>query len=53
MLPKFKKCEVAKKAGITRASLDRILKKETPNPGIKTLRSIAEAIGCDFLDLGY
>lgn len=53
MLPKFKKSDIAKRAGVTRACLDRILNKQVDNPGIKTLRSIAEAIGCDFLDLGY
>lgn len=38
---------LADQCGMKRQQLDRILKGRTPNPGIQTVRRVANALGLD------
>ena len=50
---KIKIQEIAEKTNLSRQYISKILQKKILNPGIKTLRTIATAIGCSLEDLGY
>ena len=50
---KIKIQDISEKTKLSRQYVSKILHKKITNPGIKTLRSISEAIGCKLEDLGY
>ena len=50
---KIKIQDVSNKTNLSRQYISKILHKKVANPGIKTLRIIANAIGCKLEDLGY
>lgn len=45
--------EISKKTNISRQYISKILRNKIKNPGIKTLKIIADAIGCNLEELGY
>lgn len=50
---KIKVKVISEKTKLSRQYISKILQKKVDNPGIKTLRLIANAIGCSIEDLGY
>lgn len=50
---KIKIRDVSNKTNLSRQYVSKILRKKVSNPGIKTLRTIADAIGCTLEELGY
>ncbi len=49
----MKYTELAKKTNLNRQYIKRVIEHKVDNPGIKTLRKIAEAMQIPFEDLGY
>lgn len=52
-MKKIKIQDISNKTKLSRQYISKILRKQIANPGIKTLRIIADAMGCKLEDLGY
>lgn len=50
---KIKIQDISDKTKLSRQYISKILHKKVSNPGIKTLKTIAEAMNCKLEDLGY
>ena len=47
------KSDIARKSGISRQQVIKILSKKVKNPKILTLQKIAQVMGCKVEELGY